>query len=50
LTNVTIINTYQIITFVQFRLFTKEKCFIFVKNMKYARKITTFDECRESDR
>ena len=45
LTNVTFINSHPYITFVSICLFTKEKCFIFVKNMDYARKITTIDEC-----
>lgn len=30
-------------------MFTKEKCFIFVKNYGHARKIALFDEKRESD-
>ena len=30
--------------FCAFSLVTKEKCFIFVKNMDYARKIACFDE------
>lgn len=49
LTNVTFVNNHLRITFVSIRLFTKEKCFIFVKNMDYARKITTIDECRAVD-
>ena len=46
-TLVTIVNNICSFTFVESYLFTKEKCFIFVKNYDYARKIVEIDEFRE---